>query len=306
MTDGVHLVAVRFDRFPALGTFDTSVTISNGALQHSLRHTGRDRAPCTPLERGAVSLLAPAPNGVGNLRVADADVGIMIDLELTSSSLTADLDPAVPLGSGTTVGATGTVVVDAVELPTTDLVGTWRHRLGRVERHAGHGDAAPPEQLPRSARLGLALLGDPAVLVIVRQETDRITSTHLAAPPCTAPPDGASFQIDWHPGSRWPRRIELTLLDGTTTEVRTLDVSCLALKAGLADPSAGWPLGAWRGSVTSRQDWTLGSLDPTDIHHVPVIAALTDEVGGIGLIDLSVIGDHDRWGLTGFSDGAPG
>ncbi len=116
-------------------------------------------------------------------------------------------------------------------------------------------------------------------------------------------------QIEWIPGTRYPRAAEFDFvaLDGGERHISLRPLLRFYMR-GIGYQHADWKHGAWQGEEKFGYDtWLLDELDPLDpenihVHHV--VAAEMDGKPGVGVLETIVIGRHSRSGFVDLLDGA--
>ena len=119
----------------------------------------------------------------------------------------------------------------------------------------------------------------------------------------------AVHRVTYEPGTRWPRRAELDLVDiGGRTRTITMDPQLRFQFKGLGYGHPTWGQGMWKGELAiggeSFDPLELDPLAPENIHNQQVVVVSDGERRGIGALEHIVIGPYTPAGFTDLLDGA--
>jgi hypothetical protein len=319
-------VGFAFGVYPNRGVVDGALSVARQGSQASVYASApltRDRRTAA----GPVSLEVVEPLSSFRVVVDDLD-GVSADLRFTATT-------PVVLDNHLRRTVAGRVVADRTRLvqfgawegsftvdgrTTTCRRGDWpgvRDRSWGI-RSAGTAAEGGPAPVDSTIYFTWTLLHFPdACLLATVQETPdgRAEARTGALLPWLAPgadpaddsgvprSDQIRIDVDYLPGTRWPRRLDATLGPrGSIDET-------LAVVAGqpFAMKGIGYSHPRWRhgtnhgGLVTGREDWLLADLDPSaraDVHVQQLCRAVrADGVTGIGLLEHVAIGPHLPSGL---------
>lgn len=325
--------AVAFGVYPNRGIMDAAFAVVRDGVQHNVRASRRAPADRTQTEVGPIRVEVVEPMRTHRIKV-DGRHGVAADLTMTAVSPVVEEPRFVREADARTVfdytrltqfGAwTGWIEIDGrrTELaPGQHVVGT-RDRSWGV-RPVGERPAGPPS-LPQFFWIWAPTVFEDACthFAVNHDGAGRPWHQSGAVVPVLAegePPidpgrvqrgTGATFDVDWRPGTRWVERITTRLERWATEPVEIAYDPVLEFQmSGIGYNHPEWGHGRWVGEDEStRDEIELGAVDPLDPTHIHVQAlarATWGERTGVGVVEQFVIGPHETTGLTGILDGAP-